>query len=114
VHLDQSWLSAQNILVMRLDNIGDVLPFNHGVTLKSGFLLAMLTHQLPVIVAESQDLELQQAGIVRTAKPRDVEQLTTALLEPPSDAEIGYQFSQQFSWSNIAIAHQNIYSSCLK
>jgi polysaccharide biosynthesis protein PslF len=89
-----------------------VLPFNPGVTLKSGSLLAMLAHQLPVVATESNDLELQQARIVKTVKSRDVEQLAAALLEPPSES--GYELSQQFSWSNIAIAHQTLYASCLK
>ncbi|HIK15043.1 MAG TPA: glycosyltransferase [Leptolyngbyaceae cyanobacterium M33_DOE_097] len=100
-----------------------VLPFNHGVTLKSGSLLALMGHALPVVatLAPDLDLELVQHPDVRFIPPRDVEALTKELNylfeNPELRKQLGYAgktFSQKFSWSTIAQAHENIYSTVLQ
>ncbi|MBD1845385.1 glycosyltransferase [Cyanobacteria bacterium FACHB-63] len=95
-----------------------VLPFNHGVTLKSGSLLALMAHQLPVIATRSTDSTL--TNLVKQIPPRDPDALTHALLELIRDtserdrfAQQGYQFVQQFNWKTIAQAHLAIYRSVL-
>lgn len=95
-----------------------VLPFNQGVTLKSGSLLALMAHQLPVIATRSTDLNL--LNLVKQIPPRDPDTLTYALLELIGDrserdrlAQQGYQFVQQFNWKTIAQAHLEIYRSVL-
>jgi glycosyltransferase involved in cell wall biosynthesis len=78
-----------------------VLPFNHGVTLKSGSLLTLMAHRLPVIVTRSNgnNNELESAPI-RMINPRDVEGLTNLLMNPISRLQLGLAsqgFSRQFS-----------------
>ncbi len=94
-----------------------VLPFNHGVTLKSGSLLALMAHQLP-IVATSTDLTL--SDVVKQIPPRDPDALATELVDLIEDtserdrlSQLGYQFAQQFNWSAIAHSHLEIYRSVL-
>jgi len=95
-----------------------VLPFNHGVTLKSGSLLAMMAHQLPVIAARSTDPN--PSNFVKQIPSRDPDALSHALLkliQDPSEhnrlSQQGYQFVQQFNWKTIAQSHLEIYRSVL-
>ncbi len=99
-----------------------VLPFNHGVTLKSGSLLALMAHALPVIATRSTppDVELNES-LLRQVTPRNGVELEAEMLRLLEDAELrkrlgeaGQQFSQQFSWQAIAAAHVEIYQSVLK
>jgi glycosyltransferase involved in cell wall biosynthesis len=97
-----------------------VLPFNHGVTLKSGSLLALMAHCLPVIATRSSDVHLNHANVVRTIEHRDVDSLTLALTELLSDpiarnqlAQTGQDFIRQFDWAAIVDAHVAIYQLCL-
>ncbi|MBE9009057.1 glycosyltransferase [Pseudanabaenaceae cyanobacterium LEGE 13415] len=90
-----------------------VLPFNHGVTLKSGSLLALMAHRLPVIATGAEPN-------VKQIPPRDSVALTTALLELIQDpaerdrlSQQGFEFVQQFDWKSIARSHQEIYRSVL-
>lgn len=94
-----------------------VLPFNHGVTLKSGSLLALMLHQLPVI-ATSTDPSLND--IVKHIPPRDPDSLANVLIDLIEDSSerdrlshLGYQFAQQFDWNTIAQSHLEIYRSVL-
>jgi len=100
-----------------------VLPFNHGVTLKSGSLLALMSHSLPVVatLAPEPDLELVHHPGVRLIPPRNVEALASELNYLLKNLEIcqqlghaGKNFSQKFSWSSIAEAHVSIYNSVLQ
>lgn len=65
-----------------------VLPFNGGVTLKSGSLLALLAHGLPVVATRHGPPDPALAGgcLVRLVAPRDVEGLATALTQLLADA----------------------------
>ncbi|GAP94731.1 glycosyltransferase [Leptolyngbya sp. NIES-2104] len=88
-----------------------VLPFNHGVTLKSGSLLALMAHRLPVIATGTEPH-------VKQIPPRDSDTLTDALstlIEDPAErdrlSQQGYEFVQQFNWTAIARSHLEIYRS---
>jgi glycosyltransferase involved in cell wall biosynthesis len=97
-----------------------VLPFNHGVTLKSGSLLALMAHGLPVIATQSSDPDLSQS-LAKLIETRNSAALTDALIELLTDSitrsqlsKSGRDFSQQFDWSAIADAHLEIYRSNLQ
>lgn len=99
-----------------------VLPFNHGVTLKSGSLLALFAHRLPVIAtrATPPDPELEQPQLLTLVPPKNAVSLAeemVSLLENLSlQKELGmagYQFGQQFSWAGIGDRHQELYISLL-
>lgn len=90
-----------------------VLPFNHGVTLKSGSLLALMAHRLPVIATGTEPT-------VKQIPPRDSDALTQALFELIQDpmerdrlSQQGFEFVQQFDWKSIAQSHLEIYRSVL-
>lgn len=96
-----------------------VLPFNHGVTLKSGSLLALMAHGLPVIATRSHppDPDLDDT-LVQQVAPRDVDELAMELNRLLKDEYLrkqlgaaGKAFSQRFSWSAIARAHTSIYQA---
>ena len=97
-----------------------VLPFNHGVTLKSGSLLALMAHKLPVIATRSNGIEheLENNSLIKMINPRDVEELTHELINLLIDPALrnrlslaGQEFSRKFSWSSIAESHLNVYRS---
>lgn len=100
-----------------------VLPFNHGVTLKSGSLLTLMAHALPIVLTRSTppDPDLAQADWLRFVEPRNPTDLTAQLLNLLGHPELwqsmgqaGAHFSQQFNWSTIADAHSQIYDSVLR
>ncbi|MDX2215237.1 MAG: glycosyltransferase [Oculatellaceae cyanobacterium bins.114] len=99
-----------------------VLPFNHGVTLKSGSLLALMAHELPVIAtcANPPDPELAGDRLLYLIPPRNEASLVTAMQHLAGNADLRHQlaqagsrFSQPFTWSSIADAHQAVYHSVL-
>ncbi|MDP8957915.1 MAG: glycosyltransferase [Actinomycetota bacterium] len=95
-----------------------VLPFKHGLTLKSGSLLALLAHGLPVVGTASVggDAELEGEPSVRLVPRQDPHALAQALLQwlPPSE-EPGHlrrraqAFAAGFSWEGIAERHLRLY-----
>ena len=98
-----------------------VLPFNCGVTTKSGSLLTILAHGLPCVVTRhdppSPDLT---DDIVRLVTRRDINGIATALIELSSDAQervklgdAGRSFVHKFSWDAIAQSHLKVYQTCL-
>ena len=100
-----------------------VLPFNHGVTLKSGSLLTLLAHSLPVIATQAPTtdsvpplLPLSPSPLLPLLPPRNVDALATELLTLLNDSAKRYQlgkagetFVQNLSWENIARSHCSIY-----
>ena len=99
-----------------------ILPFNHGVTLKSGSLLTLMSHALPMVITRSHppDPELHHDDLVLSIAPRNVHQLKTAVIELLNNpirrqqlGAAGYQFSRQFAWSSIAKAHLDVYRTVL-
>lgn len=69
-----------------------VLPFNHGVTLKSGSLLALLAHELPFI-ATQHNTSLPDKLPIQLVPPRDIEALAASLLDLLTNSERRMQMS---------------------
>lgn len=98
-----------------------VLPFNHGVTLKSGSLLALLAHGLPTVAAQSNSPDRELDGCLLPVSPRDVDGLAVALTRLLSDrakrdhlSQTGLSFVQAMGWDAIVAAHLQIYQSALR
>lgn len=114
------YLDAKHVSTyLAASDIG-VLPFNHGVTLKSGSLLTLMAHGLPIIASHATppDPQLNHSALVRTVAPRQKDQLATALTELLTHAPLrqhlaaaSSEFSQQFTWPRIVDAHVKIYQS---
>ena len=99
-----------------------VLPFNHGVTLKSGTLLALLAHVLPVVVTrpDPPEPELADGRLARVVERRDALGLASALSKLLADAverarlgEAGRAYTQGLSWTAIARHHVEVYETVL-
>ena len=99
------------------------LPFNQGVTLKSGTLLALLGHGLPTVVTRSDPPEPDLSGgqICRAVERRDVPGIAGAilgLLADPAErerlAEAGRSYVRNLSWSSAAGRHREVYERVLQ
>jgi glycosyltransferase involved in cell wall biosynthesis len=95
-----------------------VLPFNHGVTLKSGSLLALLAHALPVIATQVDRSNHELDACLYSIAPRDANGLAIALTDLLSDrakrdqlSHAGQSFAQDLGWNAIAAAHLQIYQA---
>lgn len=95
-----------------------ILPFNPGISLKSGSLLTMLAHRLPMIATctSETDRVLIDQHLVAPIEPRSSEAIATAitaLLANPDErqrlATAGHSFVQAFTWDAITDQHQAIY-----
>ena len=100
-----------------------VLPFNEGVTLKSGTLLALFTHGLPVVATRPDvpEPELAEGRLLRLVERRDVVGISAVLSELLADApqrarlgEAGHIYTRSLSWSAIAERHEEVYEAVLK
>ena len=100
-----------------------VLPFNHGVTLKSGTLLALFAHGLPVIVTRSAEPEpeLEDGRLAWLVERRDARGLAAALSKLLTDAperarltEVGQAYTRNLSWPVIAERHAEVYETVLR
>jgi len=100
-----------------------VLPFNHGVTLKSGTLLALFAHGLPVVVtrAEEPEPELEDGGLAWLVERRDARGLAAALSKLLTDVperarltEAGQAYTRNLSWPVIAERHAEVYETVLR
>jgi polysaccharide biosynthesis protein PslF len=100
-----------------------VLPFNEGVTLKSGTLLALFTHGLPVVATRPDPLEpdLADGRLLRLVERRDVAGSSAVLSELLADApqrarlgEAGRIYTRNLSWSAIAECHEEVYEAVLE
>lgn len=100
-----------------------VLPFNQGVTLKSGSLLALLGHGLPTVVTRSDPPEPDLSGdaFTRSVERRDVPGIAHAisgLLADPTErerlAEGGRGYARNLSWSAAAESHEEVYELALR
>ena len=99
------------------------LPFNQGLTLKSGTLLALLGHGLPTVVTRSDPPEpdLANGGISRVVERRDVPGIAGAisgLLADPAErerlSEKGRAYVRNFSWPAAAERHAEVYERVLE
>jgi len=97
-----------------------VLPFNCGITLKSGSLLALLAHGLPVVATHHAppDPDLADQQIVQLVTPRDTDGLAKALIELLANparriqlGDAGRAFIRNFAWEAIAKAHLEVYQT---
>ncbi len=100
-----------------------VLPFNEGVTLKSGTLLALFMHGLPVVATRPDPLEpdLADGRLLRLVERRDVAGSSAVLSELLADApqrarlgEAGRIYTRNLSWSAIAECHEEVYEAVLE
>ncbi|MGF1481068.1 MAG: glycosyltransferase [Cyanophyceae cyanobacterium] len=97
-----------------------VLPFNHGVTLKSSSLLTLMAHGLPIVATRHEPPDLDLDHQVCLVPPRNVAALREALLKLISDreqrdrlAQQGREFVRRFTWSDIAHKHLRIYKQLM-
>ena len=100
-----------------------VLPFNHGVTLKSGTLLTLFAHGLPVVATRSDppEPELADGRLVQLVERRDISGLAAALSGLLTNAsqrarlvEAGHAYCRRLSWSVIAERHLEVYEAVVK
>ena len=100
-----------------------VLPFNHGVNLKSGALLTLFAHELPVVATRSDppEPELEDGPLARLVQRRDAPGLSGALLGLLADAterarlgKAGCAYTRDLSWSAIAERHLEVYEAVLE
>ncbi len=96
-----------------------VLPFNQGLTMKSGSLLTLLAHNLPV-VGTQHPTPLPDEIKVQLVPPRDIDALADAvcqLLNSPEQCrylgEAGRTFVEKLNWSSVARSHLQIYQRLL-
>ena len=96
-----------------------VLPFNHGITLKSGSLLGLFAHALPVIATrhDPPDPDLVDQNLICLVPPRDLDALANALLNLIADqyrrdrlSTTGCILASRFTWSDIGKKHLDIYN----
>ena len=92
-----------------------VLPFNHGVTLKSGSLLTLMAHGLPVVGTRPKEME-PGLDALTLVPPKDEAALAAALtplIAAPAlrcqQAEMGRAFVQRYTWDAVARQHADIY-----
>jgi polysaccharide biosynthesis protein PslF len=100
-----------------------VLPFNEGVTLKSGTLLTLFAHGLPVVATRPDPPEphLVDGQLVRLVEQRDaagISAVLSDLLEDPSMrtrlGAAGRAYAGNLSWPATAERHLEVYRSVLK
>ncbi|MGA9673037.1 MAG: glycosyltransferase [Terracidiphilus sp.] len=117
------YLSKEDVSLNLLGSDIGVTPFKAGTSLKSGSLIAMLSHQLPTIATRHNppDPDLDASRSVVLVPPNDVDALAKSLkvlmtLPPHSLAAMRddcASFSQQFDWSIIARKHISVYDAVL-
>lgn len=92
------------------------------MTIKSGSLLTMLAHGLPVVAThhDPDDPDLADEQIVRLVTPRNIDGLATAIIDLLADramrsqlSDAGRRFVRNKTWDAIALAHLEIYQAVL-
>jgi glycosyltransferase involved in cell wall biosynthesis len=100
-----------------------VLPFNEGVTLKSGTLITLFAHGLPVVATrpEPPDPGLMDGQLLRLVERRDVSGLSATLSDLLADTsqrarlgEAGLAYAGGLSWPATAERHVEVYGSVLE
>ncbi|MGG6242012.1 glycosyltransferase family 4 protein [Nodosilinea sp. AN01ver1] len=99
-----------------------VLPFNPGISLKSGSLLALLAHRLPTIATHTAETDaiLVEKQVIAPVPARDGAALGAAiasLLQNSTEqqrlATAGHGFVQAFTWDAICDRHRSVYQQLL-
>lgn len=110
------YLSDQAVSAHLAGADAGVLPFTGGVTLKSGSLLAMWTHGLPVVATEPPEAEpsLRRATILVARRDRHAleEGLLRVMDDPALRSDLAAKAraaSADFAWPTIAERHLRIY-----
>ena len=100
-----------------------VLPFNDGVTLKSGTLLTLFAHGLPVVATrpDPPEPDLVDGQLVRLVEQRDAAGLSAVLSDLLGDSSMrtrleaaGRAYAGNLSWPETAERHLEVYRSVLK
>ena len=100
-----------------------VLPFNEGVTLKSGTLLTLFAHGLPVVATrpDPPEPDLVDGQLLRLVERRDATKLSAVLSDLLEDSqmrtrlgEAGLAYAGNLSWPATAERHVEVYKSVLK
>jgi polysaccharide biosynthesis protein PslF len=100
-----------------------VLPFNEGVTLKSGTLLTLFAHGLPVVATrpDAPEPDLVDGQLVRLVEQRDAAELSAVLsdlLEDPSMrirlGAAARAYAGNLSWPATAERYLEVYRSVLE
>ena len=100
-----------------------VLPFNDGVTLKSGTLLTLFAHGLPVVATrpDPPEPDLVDGQLVRLVEQRDAAGLSAVLSDLLEDSSMrtrlgaaGRAYAGNLSWPATAERHLEVYRSVLK
>jgi glycosyltransferase involved in cell wall biosynthesis len=100
-----------------------VLPFNEGVTLKSGTLLTLFAHGLPVVATrpDPPEPDLIDGQLVRLVEQRDAAGLSVVLSDLLEDTSMrtrlgaaGRAYAGNLSWPATAERHLEVYRSVLK
>jgi glycosyltransferase involved in cell wall biosynthesis len=99
-----------------------VLPFNRGVTLKSGTLVTALSFGLPTIATRGGNLgDLRHGDSIWLVAPRDTRELADALRAFSQDGALraslsaaARPLSARFSWEAIASRHLQLYEKARK
>lgn len=117
------WLGGEEVSELLSGADAVVLPFTHGVTTKSGSLLAALAHGVPVLAttADDPDPDLVDGSTVLTIEVRrDPSAIAAALVRlldhPEEAAQVaagGAALADGRSWSAIADAHLEVYRRAL-
>jgi glycosyltransferase involved in cell wall biosynthesis len=117
------YLSAEEVSCNLLGADVGVLPFQRGVTLKSGSLMALLAHGLPVVATRHSppDADLAEGKVIRLTEPCDVDALAAVLLEIVKSTQLRNELrtaSQNFfrnrTWPIIAQQHLRVYWTVLE
>lgn len=118
-HVDSAHVSAH---LLAADCVA--LPFRHGVSLRSGSLLAALSHGVPVVTTQPAKEEGVASGFVDgehvlLVPPEDSLSLARALQRVIADARLREHLSRgaralstQFGWDEIAERHEQVYAAC--
>jgi len=117
------YLSREDVSLNLLGSDIGVTPFKAGTSLKSGSLIAMLSHHLPTIATRHNppDPDLDASQSVVLVPPNDVDALAKSfkvLMTLPPDSLAAMRdacasFSQRFDWSMIARNHISVYDAVL-
>lgn len=117
------WLPPAEVSALLSAADAVVLPFTHGVTTKSGSLLAALAHRAPVLATVADDPEphlVDGETVVRIDRRRDPAAIALALARLLDDPELaarvatgGAAFAAAREWPVVARAHREVYARVL-
>ncbi|MCU1691329.1 MAG: putative glycosyl transferase [Frankiales bacterium] len=109
------WVEAEEVSALLQASDVAALPFTHGLTTKSGSLLAVLDHDLPLVGTRGEGTtpELEAAGWLGPVRESEVlaDNLRRALAEGPRPA--ARALADAHAWDAAAKAHAELYAEVL-